>query len=130
MSGTSNHYSVLGVPRDVNAAALKKAYHHMAMKWHPDKNPANVALAQAKFQEVITAYHTLCDPDKRAAYNRELNQKESGQREAQSRPAARSPFHVDSSSTSSEEDDSGFEDFHFGPGNNLWDFLNRLSGGF
>jgi DnaJ-class molecular chaperone len=63
-------YAILGVPRDADANALKKAYRALAMRWHPDKNPGNVEEAQAKFQEISEAYETLNDPQKREVYDR------------------------------------------------------------
>jgi DnaJ-class molecular chaperone len=65
-----DYYKILGVARDVDAAALKKAYRTVAMKWHPDKNPDNQAAAQAKFQEISEAYDVLSDPEKRSVYDR------------------------------------------------------------
>jgi DnaJ-class molecular chaperone len=64
-----DYYAILGVPRDADAAALKKAYRKLAMKWHPDKNPDNVEAAQAKFQEISEAYDVLNDPEKRQVYD-------------------------------------------------------------
>jgi len=62
-------YGILGVPRNADATALKKAYRKLAMKWHPDKNPGNQAQAQAKFQEISEAYDALKDPKKRQVYD-------------------------------------------------------------
>jgi DnaJ-class molecular chaperone len=64
-----DYYAILGVPRDADAARLKKAYRKLAMKWHPDKNPDNQAEAQAKFQDISEAYDVLNDPDKRRIYD-------------------------------------------------------------
>jgi hypothetical protein len=38
---------------------LKKQYHKMALKWHPDKN-ANNSFAKDKFQKINQAYEYLC----------------------------------------------------------------------
>jgi len=64
-----DYYAILGVSKDADAAALKKAYRKLAMKWHPDKNPYNQQEAQAKFQEISEAYAVLNDPDKRKIYD-------------------------------------------------------------
>jgi molecular chaperone DnaJ len=64
-----DYYDVLGVPRDADAARLKKAYRELALKYHPDQNPDNPE-AEARFKEVSEAYTVLSDPDTRARYDR------------------------------------------------------------
>jgi molecular chaperone DnaJ len=62
-------YEVLGVPRDADAARIKRAYRELALKYHPDQNPSDPA-AEAAFKEVSAAYTILSDPDKRERYDR------------------------------------------------------------
>lgn len=69
MADKRDYYEVLGVPRDVSADDLKKAYRKLAVKYHPDKNPDDKT-AEAKFKEVGEAYDVLSDDQKRAAYDR------------------------------------------------------------
>lgn len=64
-----NPYEVLGVARDASDADIKKAYHKLVLKYHPDKNPGDKA-AEEKFKEVNNAFDILRDPQKRAAYDR------------------------------------------------------------
>ena len=64
-----NPYEVLGVARDASDADIKKAYHKLVMKYHPDRNPGDKA-AEEKFKEVNNAFDILKDPQKRAAYDR------------------------------------------------------------
>lgn len=61
-------YSVLGVPRSADAAAIKKAYRKLARDLHPDKNPGDKA-AEARFKAVNRAYEALGEPDKRKLYD-------------------------------------------------------------
>jgi molecular chaperone DnaJ len=64
-----DYYEVLGVPRDVDAATLKRAYRELALKYHPDQNPENPE-AEALFKEVSEAYTVLSEPESRARYDR------------------------------------------------------------
>ncbi|MEO7109764.1 MAG: DnaJ C-terminal domain-containing protein [Polyangiaceae bacterium] len=63
-----DHYSVLGVAKDANADAIKKAYRKLAQKLHPDKNPGNKQ-AETKFKSVNQAYDVLSHDDKRKLYD-------------------------------------------------------------
>lgn len=64
-----NPYETLGVARDASDADIKKAYHKLVMKHHPDKNHGDKA-QEEKFKEVNNAFDILRDPQKRAAYDR------------------------------------------------------------
>lgn len=68
MADKRDYYEVLGVPRDADDAALKKAYRVLAKKYHPDTNPGD-AEAEAKFKEASEAYAVLSDPQKRQQYD-------------------------------------------------------------
>lgn len=63
-----DYYEVLGVPRDADAEAIKKAYRKLALQYHPDRNPGDKT-AEEKFKELAEAYEVLSDPQKRAAYD-------------------------------------------------------------
>ena len=64
-----DYYAVLGVARDADEKAVKKAYRKLARQYHPDVNPDDPA-AEQKFKEVGEAYAVLSDPDKRAKYDK------------------------------------------------------------
>lgn len=64
-----DYYEILGVPKNAEANAIKKAYRKMAIKFHPDKNPDNKE-AEEKFKEAAEAYEILSNEDKRARYDR------------------------------------------------------------
>ncbi len=68
MADKRDYYEVLGVPRDADEAALKKAYRQLAKKYHPDINPGDKE-AEAKFKEASEAYAVLSDPEKRRQYD-------------------------------------------------------------
>lgn len=61
-------YAVLGVPKDADAAAIKKAYRKLAREMHPDHNPGD-AKAEARFKDVGEAYAVLSDPEQRGQYD-------------------------------------------------------------
>ena len=69
MADKRDYYEVLGVDRNADDAALKKAYRQLAKKYHPDVNPGDKE-AEAKFKEATEAYSVLSDPAKRKQYKR------------------------------------------------------------
>ncbi|KAI8826106.1 uncharacterized protein EV422DRAFT_154210 [Fimicolochytrium jonesii] len=64
-----DYYSILGVAKDADEDAIKKAYRKAALKWHPDRNPDNKELADKKFKELSEAYEVLSDKQKRTIYD-------------------------------------------------------------
>ena len=54
-----DYYKILGIPRDATEEKIKKAYHKMALKYHPDKNTDPGA--EEKFKEIAEAYDVLSD---------------------------------------------------------------------
>ncbi|KAL0962747.1 hypothetical protein UPYG_G00344840 [Umbra pygmaea] len=62
-----DYYDILGVPKDASERQIKKAFHKLAMKHHPDRNRSPDA--EAKFREIAEAYETLSDEKKRQEYD-------------------------------------------------------------
>jgi len=60
-------YSVLGVTRDADPAAIKSAYKKLAREFHPDRNPE--AAATERFKAVTSAYEVIGDEQRRALYD-------------------------------------------------------------
>ena len=63
-----DYYRILGVPKDADAATVKKAYRNLARDLHPDRNSSDKA-AETRFKEVSEAYSVLSNPSKRKEYD-------------------------------------------------------------
>jgi molecular chaperone DnaJ len=63
-----DYYEVLGVKRDADDKAIKKAYRKLALEYHPDRNPGD-KVSEEKFKELSEAYEVLSDPEKRRVYD-------------------------------------------------------------
>ena len=63
-------YDVLEVAKGASDKEVKKAYHKLAIKWHPDKNQG-CDECHTTFQRVARAYEVLSDPMKRKIYDKE-----------------------------------------------------------
>ncbi|CAN2534495.1 Curved+DNA-binding+protein [Methylocapsa aurea] len=84
-------YDVLGVAKTASAPEIKKAFRHLAKKYHPDQNK-NDPKAKEKFSEANSAYEILGDEKKKGQFDR-------GEIDAEGKPRY-----------------SGFEGFGAGPG--------------
>ncbi|MSX83414.1 MAG: DnaJ domain-containing protein, partial [Actinobacteria bacterium] len=63
-----DYYAALGVPKNADADAIKKAYRKLAVEFHPDKNKGDAA-AEERFKEISEAHSVLSDPARRAEYD-------------------------------------------------------------
>ncbi|MGH9199882.1 MAG: molecular chaperone DnaJ [Vicinamibacterales bacterium] len=61
-------YIVLGVERSAQLNEIKRAYRRLARRLHPDINPGDGEAAE-RFREILAAYETLSDPDRRRRYD-------------------------------------------------------------
>ena len=69
-----DYYKILGVEKDADAKQLKKSYHSLAFKLHPDRSPADKQKQyEDKFKEVAEAYEVLSNPKKRAEYDNPMS---------------------------------------------------------
>lgn len=64
-SNTQNYYQILGIENSASKDDIKKAFHKLAHKYHPDKAGGD----EAKFKEVNEAYQVLSNDKKRAEYD-------------------------------------------------------------
>ena len=65
---SKDFYAVLGVPKEADDAAIKKAYRKLARKLHPDQN-AGDPKAEERFKEIGEAYAVLSEPEERHQYD-------------------------------------------------------------
>ncbi len=61
-------YVILGLPHGASDAEIKRAYKRLARRYHPDINPGD-RMAESRFRQILEAYQTLIDPDRRHRYD-------------------------------------------------------------
>jgi DnaJ-class molecular chaperone len=98
-------YDVLGVPRQADEAAIKKAFRKLAKQHHPDRNGGD-AKSKEKFAEANAAYEILGDAAKRAQFDR-------GEIDAEGKPRFQG---FEGFSGGGAREGSPFEGFGFGFG--------------
>jgi curved DNA-binding protein CbpA/serine/threonine protein kinase/serine/threonine protein phosphatase PrpC len=68
-----NFYEILDVATEATNNEIKKAYHKMLLKYHPDRNADNVIFAHKASLEIIKAYETLSKETLREQYDATLD---------------------------------------------------------
>ncbi len=67
-----DYYQILEIRRNATAPEIKRAFRRLAKRYHPDKNPEQIAFAEQMFREVCRAYDTLSDKKQKLDYDRRL----------------------------------------------------------
>jgi DnaJ-class molecular chaperone len=60
-----SYYSLLGITMDAASDDIRKAYHKLALQFHPDKSGHS-----DDFLQIAEAYNVLINSESRAAYDR------------------------------------------------------------
>jgi curved DNA-binding protein CbpA len=68
---STDYFAVLGVEPGCSTAELKRAYHRLALKYHPDRNPDPEAVS--KFQQIQEAYDILSEPSKNGGFSSDVS---------------------------------------------------------
>src|SRR2546422_3773201 len=61
-------YVILGLEHGATDLEIKRAYRRLARRYHPDINPGD-RTAEARFRQILEAYETLIDPERRSRYD-------------------------------------------------------------
>lgn len=69
----ANYYEILEVEQTASRDEIRKSYHRLALRWHPDKNPDNREEAENKFKLITEAHTCLYDPVLRDEYDAKLS---------------------------------------------------------
>jgi curved DNA-binding protein CbpA len=128
-----DYYDLLGVTKNTDSDAVKRAYHGLARRFHPDRFHQDAgtdlhAQLQTAFARIAQAYETLKDEQSRASYNLRLEglrrarkagliddrPKSRGSVGAQPVNSAKRPDRPTSASTSSEQNDEAEKSFQRG----------------
>lgn len=88
MSG--NYYQILGVGPKASPDEIRAAYKKLALKYHPDVNQGSKD-SEERFKEVLEAYQTLSDPQKKDLYDLRLFYKAFTQGGPTAKPGAGQP---------------------------------------
>ena len=68
-----NYYELLSVSQDSSQDAIKAAYRKKTLEFHPDRNLNNPEKEEV-MKEIVAAYETLSDPQKRRQYDLSLQE--------------------------------------------------------
>jgi curved DNA-binding protein CbpA len=68
----ANHYQRLGVSPRAAHDEIRKAYHRLALRHHPDANPDAETESRRAMAEINAAWEVLSDAERRRAYDRAI----------------------------------------------------------
>lgn len=70
---SKGYYKTLGVAENASQEEIKKAFHKLSLKWHPDRwvsgTEEEQKKAEAEFKKISEAYNILSDENKRKQYD-------------------------------------------------------------
>ncbi len=72
MGEKPSYYEILSVSPKASDDEIKRAYHSLAKKFHPDRNPRNKRVSELRFRLISEAYAGLKTREKRAVYNQSI----------------------------------------------------------
>ena len=67
-----NYYEILKVKKTASSDEIKKAYHVLASKYHPDKHPDNQKYAEDMMKDINVAHEVLLNAESRRKYDESL----------------------------------------------------------
>lgn len=72
LSGVT-YYDILGIKRDSSLEDIEEAYKFLSSKYHPDKQwELPIKNKEKRFEEIVTAYNILSDPEKKKKYDKSI----------------------------------------------------------
>jgi hypothetical protein len=72
MDFKKDYYAILEITQNANSAQIKRAYRHLALKWHPDRVPDGAKEeAEQIFKEIVEAFYVLGNQNSRMIYDRQ-----------------------------------------------------------
>ena len=96
LSMAANYYQVLGVVNTAEAGEIKRTYHSLAKRFHPDRFRKNAdaalhARVESAFAQIAQAYETLKDKKSRAVYDSKLLTQQATMRNTPPRKVSEQP---------------------------------------
>lgn len=86
-----DYYLILGVPLDAAPERIREAFRKLALRYHPDRGEE---ADPRVFREVSEAYEVLCDPARRARYDRQRHPREARPRPVRVEPMRSNPLPI------------------------------------